>query len=358
MKHSALKASLVIILVIGLFPTTFSFAQDITIADLQKTINQLKEQITLLQAQIEQLKTGLSSVRSELAEARTELQFTKTLHRGIRGDEVRVLQEFLKGSPEIYPEGLVTGYFGPITEAAVQNFQKTHGIVSSGIPDTTGYGQVGPKTRAKLNELITVGAGASGVIPPGLLIAPGVQERIATTTPEEATTTPSVVATTPLTATTTPSLATTTPIMATTTPTEATTTPTEALAPIETGGGGAAPAPTITTTETTADTTPPVISNLQTTNITETSATITWTTDETSDSKVDYALISSFTTATTTIDSTNVTSHNINLSSLGSNTIHYYIAVSADEDGNIATSSEQTFTTLSPPAQQCEGIVC
>jgi hypothetical protein len=70
----------------------------------------------------------------------------------MKNDEVKTLQEFLKQFPNIYPEGLVTGYFGPLTEAAVKRFQAKNIIESIGI--------VGPKTRAKINELIT-----SGTIP-------------------------------------------------------------------------------------------------------------------------------------------------------------------------------------------------
>jgi len=33
--------------------------------------------------------------------------------------------------PEIYPEGMITGYFGPLTEKAVQTFQLNYGVVSS-----------------------------------------------------------------------------------------------------------------------------------------------------------------------------------------------------------------------------------
>lgn len=46
--------------------------------------------------------------------------------------------------------GQVTGYFGPLTERLVQAWQASQGIVSSGSPDTTGYGAVGPRTRALL----------------------------------------------------------------------------------------------------------------------------------------------------------------------------------------------------------------
>lgn len=51
---------------------------------------------------------------------------------------------------ELYPEGIISGFFGSLTQKAVQRFQVKHGIVSSGTPGTTGYGHVGPKTRATL----------------------------------------------------------------------------------------------------------------------------------------------------------------------------------------------------------------
>lgn len=72
--------------------------------------------------------------------------FAATLRRGSRGDEVLRLQEFLKRDSVIYPEGLVTGYFGIFTESAVRRFQKQYGISQVGI--------VGPQTRRKLNELL------------------------------------------------------------------------------------------------------------------------------------------------------------------------------------------------------------
>lgn len=79
--------------------------------------------------------------------------FTRGLQRGANGADVRDLQEFLKRDAAIYPEGLVTGYFGPATERAVQRFQVKYGIASSGSPWTNGFGAVGPRTRAKLNAL-------------------------------------------------------------------------------------------------------------------------------------------------------------------------------------------------------------
>jgi peptidoglycan hydrolase-like protein with peptidoglycan-binding domain len=51
-----------------------------------------------------------------------------------------------------YPKDVITGYYGALTETAVQTFQAKNGIVSSGSPATTGYGSVGPKTEKLINS--------------------------------------------------------------------------------------------------------------------------------------------------------------------------------------------------------------
>lgn len=130
-------------------------------------IQQLQEQIKSLQAQVSSLATQLNAVK-------VELNLTRTLRPGLAGDDVKRLQEFLKKYPDVYPEGLVTGYYGPLTEQAVKRLQEKQGIVNTGSSETTGFGVVGPKTISKINELISTGAGASGVVPPGLSTAPGI----------------------------------------------------------------------------------------------------------------------------------------------------------------------------------------
>lgn len=79
---------------------------------------------------------------------------TSSLDRGATGPQVTELQTYLATNANIYPEGLITGYFGPLTQAAVQRFQAAQGIVSSGSPLTTGYGRVGPITMARLATLM------------------------------------------------------------------------------------------------------------------------------------------------------------------------------------------------------------
>ena len=81
--------------------------------------------------------------------------FNATLRYGMTSDDVKRLQELLASDPEIYPEGIISGWFGSLTKRAVQRFQAKHGIVSSGNEATTGYGLVGPKTRAKIQEVFS-----------------------------------------------------------------------------------------------------------------------------------------------------------------------------------------------------------
>ena len=84
-----------------------------------------------------------------------------SLDLGDTGSQVTELQTYLATNASIYPEGLVTGYFGALTQAAVQRFQVAQGIVSSGAPETTGYGRVGPTTRARINSLMGSGSNVS-----------------------------------------------------------------------------------------------------------------------------------------------------------------------------------------------------
>lgn len=77
--------------------------------------------------------------------------FVKPLSFGMTSSDVRRLQTLLATKPEIYPEGKITGYFGLLTKKAVQNFQLHYGVVTS--KSDSGFGYVGPKTRAKLQEI-------------------------------------------------------------------------------------------------------------------------------------------------------------------------------------------------------------
>ena len=82
--------------------------------------------------------------------------FNKDLARGARNDDVKRVQQLLATDPEVYPEGLTTGLYGPLTEKAVRKFQLKYGVIKNA--SEPGNGRVGPKTRAKLAEIYGQGA--------------------------------------------------------------------------------------------------------------------------------------------------------------------------------------------------------
>ncbi len=78
---------------------------------------------------------------------------------GRTSPDVRIIQRLLNSDPATQVSkigagspGKETNYFGPATRIAVQKFQLKYGIVKSSRDQ--GYGVVGPKTRAKMNELL------------------------------------------------------------------------------------------------------------------------------------------------------------------------------------------------------------
>lgn len=83
---------------------------------------------------------------------------SQNLKYGMKSQEVFCLQEFLKAQgAEIYPEGLVTGYFGPLTFSAVKRFQQKYWqeiLAPWGLKKEEATGFVGPTTRAKINQLL------------------------------------------------------------------------------------------------------------------------------------------------------------------------------------------------------------
>jgi peptidoglycan hydrolase-like protein with peptidoglycan-binding domain len=74
----------------------------------------------------------------------------RTLKKGMRGHDVRVLQDYLSRAGVATP---VDGVFGPGTKANVKRFQRAHGLTADGI--------VGPATVQSLRNL-GEGAGDSG----------------------------------------------------------------------------------------------------------------------------------------------------------------------------------------------------
>lgn len=119
-----------------------------TSEDYQNLIITLLRQIDLLRAQMSQ---GQTINIPDFPNTGSTYLFSDNLEFGSSGNAVEQLQLFLKARGlEIYPSGLVTGYFGTLTKKAVKAFQLKYGIAGSG---DSGYGFVGPRTRAKINQM-------------------------------------------------------------------------------------------------------------------------------------------------------------------------------------------------------------
>lgn len=272
-----------------------------TSLSIQELIQSLRQQIETLYAMVVELQSELNiikqkEVKEETKEVKETLKLLRYLQRGMTGEDVELLQEILSTDSEIYPEGLVTGFFGPLTEKAVKRFQKKAAIEQVGV--------VGPKTTSKLNEILAEGAGSSGKVPPGLLIAPGIRKKLGYA-PE------------PL--------------------------PGQELPP------GIAKKLEGEEEEEEEDTMAPVISGLQATSTTATTTEISWLTDEEANSKVWYDIVTPIIAATSTLaveSSDLVLNHNLVLSDLTASTTYYYLVTSGDAADNTATSSELFFTTL------------
>lgn len=291
--------SLVAVLTTGLtlVSTTPALAQTSNAALLQ----QLQEQIALLQAKIEAAKQAEAQVGVAASNVAGTLKLIAQLREGSSGEQVSILQAILAANPEIYPEGRVTGFYGALTKKAVARFQKLNNLEQ--------VGNVGPKTLAKLNQELNKNPIAKNnssstpfcaIVPPGHLIAKGwLKKNAAPIVPACQTLPPGIMA--------------------------------------KLGG-----------VSTSTDQTAPTLGTVSMTGITTSTIRILWTTNEASNSFVWYSTTSPIVATSTTPSagsSALVTSHDVQVTGLTTNTTYYFVVTSVDAAGNLATSSQSSFTT-------------
>lgn len=118
----------------------------------------LLEQVALLQTQIEAIiasSTPATPIATEIATSTPAVvgcpNITRTLLFGMRGSDVTELQNYLI-SENLLSADSASGFFGALTEAAVQAWQSAQAIMTEGTATSTGFGAVGPKTRAALSS--------------------------------------------------------------------------------------------------------------------------------------------------------------------------------------------------------------
>ncbi|MFH1460570.1 MAG: CFI-box-CTERM domain-containing protein [Candidatus Omnitrophota bacterium] len=94
------------------------------------------------------------------------------------------------------------------------------------------------------------------------------------------------------------------------------------------------------------DTTAPLISSVNISNITQSSAIISWDTDEPANSQIQYGVTTSY-GSQTALNTSMVTAHSVLIANLTSNTGYHFRILSADNSNNLRISGDYTFTTNS-----------
>jgi len=90
-----------------------------------------------------------------VAQSPSQGSFSHTLQVGASGDDVKSLQKLLARDSSLYPEGMITGYFGTLTKQAVIKFQERYKdqiLTPAGLSQGTGF--VGQGTLRQLNMLM------------------------------------------------------------------------------------------------------------------------------------------------------------------------------------------------------------
>ncbi len=340
------------------------FAQS-NVNDQLKKIQDLTTQIKALQDQMNGLKQ--QQVALQTTAQQTAFEMRQGLGLGTESEQVALLQTLLALDSAIYPEGKVTGYFGPATRKALQRFQKQNGLAQ--------VGSVGPQTRQMLEKLFKTHFAEAKEIEDDIEddVRESVQQYLATLPVVNDGS--CVIPPNPY-GTTSPFIQkdgkkkivsngntlvykngkhkiVITPNSYTEKNGKKQTLITNGVRIDKDGknktiircGTG-----TTTPPVQTGDTTAPVQSSIQTSPA-HTSATVTWITNENAISKIYYSSTSPvlMATAFNQVNTTLKTSHSFTLSGLTPSTTYYFHVVSVDAAGNSATSSERTLVTTAAP---------
>lgn len=350
----------------------------------EQLIAQLKAQIAELTIKLQELQKAEQAVREASSTVKDTTRLLTDLQEGMSGSDVRALQEMLAKDRSIYPEGKITGYYGKHTREAVKRYLKKHGSLpkpcevydnSKTWNNGVGWGSYKEKPGKgrgrdhddddedddhykRVKNPCVPGSGTT--TPPTTdTTAPTISSiAVASITSTGA----SITFTTNEQAITRLFVGTTSPVGTTTSVWQdaLSTTHTASLTGLtantvyyyvveakDAAGNKTLSAQGSFTTLVTPDTTAPVITALSAASTGSTTASVIWTTNENSNSKVYVSTTTPVNTLTATLfqNATLVTAHNLTLSGLLASTTYYVLATSGDASNNVATSSEISFTT-------------
>lgn len=120
------------------------------------TIEELQLQIQALLRQIEAIQQANQTNPRTVVQGGACPTLYRTIQYGSRGEDVASLQRYLI-SIKLLAADSATGYFGVLTERAVQSFQETNGVVKGGLRHETGFGVVGPATQRAIAAVCKTG---------------------------------------------------------------------------------------------------------------------------------------------------------------------------------------------------------
>ncbi len=349
--------------IFGVFVSaTPGFAGAATLQENLSLIQTLTNQIKTLQEQIKALQG--QQVQLQASTDAAVLEIIQGLKEGSEGDQVTLLQTLLAADAALYPEGKITGFYGPATRRAIERFQRKNGLEAVGF--------VGPRTRSELNKWIkeqfkTIKNLEDDVDDD---VHEAIEDALSSITfPSDPCLVPSMPFTSPIHIKDgkTKIVQTGNVFIYQDGKHKIIITPNSyheqngkkklLITPgvrYEQNGKTKIMVPcngsSTTTPPVSGDTTAPILSSVNA-SATHQSAVISWITNEAASSKLFYGTTSPLQTANALNVSSAIyqTGHSLSLTNLAPTTTYYYVVESKDKKGNTATSSERSFTTTATP---------
>ena len=139
LKKIAVASALALTLALPVFAETAT-----TTSAFDSLVATLQAQIASLKTQLEALRAAKVSVVQSVQDVKGTLKLIRQLDEGVTSEQVRLLQTILAADQTIYPEGIVSGFYGRLTAQAVKRFQKKFGLEHAG--------RVWPKPFQKHNK--------------------------------------------------------------------------------------------------------------------------------------------------------------------------------------------------------------
>lgn len=306
-------------LALGMVAPSFALAQSTATTTEAARVAELRAQIATLLAQITELQARIADLKKQTVQA--QLEIASTTNVGTQNDQVKLLQLYLAQDPTLYPEGLITGYFGAKTLKALERYDAKYGDndddddngkKNNGNGKAKGKDKQREKALERINKSLRNGSwivvrsatdpNTCTVTPPGHYIAPGYIKNFGK------------------------------PISV----------PCKDLPPgiQKLLNGTVTPPPA-------SDTTAPTFSSVSVGTLTATTAMITATTSEPTTVRAQYGTTTAYgaTTAFGTLGTTTA----LTLTGLTPSTTYHFVLNARDAAGNTATSTDAVFTTAATP---------